>query len=119
MPGHVQPEQSVIFTGIRTRLERAAAGLSLGEYIRQRVFDESVPKRRTRGKHPVRDYEVLGQLLGALGRSHMANNLNQLARAANCDSLVMTPENRAILLEACADIRMMREMLVRALGLEG
>lgn len=33
----------------RSRLERDAAGLALGEYVRQRVFDESLPKRRIRG----------------------------------------------------------------------
>ncbi len=48
----------------REQLERDAAGLSLGEYIRQRLFDESSPKRLTRGKFPVKDHVLLSQLLG-------------------------------------------------------
>ena len=67
----------------RARLEREAVGLPMGEYIRQRVFDESTPKRRTRNKHPVKDHQILSQLLGELGRSRIPNNLNQLAKAAN------------------------------------
>jgi hypothetical protein len=64
----------------RARLEQAAAGLSLGAYIRQRLFDGNAAPRRTRGKHPVKDHEALGRVLAELGRSRIANNLNQLAR---------------------------------------
>jgi hypothetical protein len=103
----------------RARLEYAAAGMSLGEYIRQRVFDESVPQRRTRGKHPVKDHQLLSQLLGELGRSRVPNNLNQLAKAVNTGELMLTPEDKAVLLEACADIRQTRRALMRALGLDG
>jgi len=40
----------------RAQLEKDAAGMSLGAYIRSRIFDENLPKRRTRGKHPVKDH---------------------------------------------------------------
>ncbi len=101
----------------RKRLEQYAAGLSLREYIRQRIFDESLPKRRTRGKHPVKDHKVLSQLLGELGRSRLASNMNQIAKALNIGSLELTPETETALLEACADIYEMRNMLIKALGL--
>ena len=100
----------------RARLERDAAGLSLSEYIRLRLFDDKREKRHTRSKHPVKDHQILGQLLYDLGRSRMANNLNQLAHASNCGSLAFTPETQAVLLEACADIRDMRSMLLKSLG---
>ena len=100
----------------RARLEHDATGLSLGEYIRIRLFDDKREKRRTRSKHPVKDHQVLSQLLYDLGRSRMANNLNQLAHASNCGSLEFTPETQAVLLEACADIRDMRGMLLKSLG---
>lgn len=103
----------------RARLEYAAAGIPLGEYIRQRVFDESVPKRRTRGKYPVKDHQLLSQLLGELGRSRVPNNLNQIAKAVNLGEFILAPEEKAVLLEACADIRQTRQTLLRALGLEG
>ncbi|MCK5622917.1 MAG: plasmid mobilization relaxosome protein MobC [Alphaproteobacteria bacterium] len=101
----------------RAALEQAAAGMSLGEYVRSRVFDETVPARRTRGKHPVKDHEALGRVLGELGRSRLANNLNQLARAVNTGSLPVTPDTEAALLEACAEIQQIRAELVKALGL--
>lgn len=91
--------------------------MSLGEYVRSRVFDETVPARRTRGKHPVKDHEALGRVLGELGRSRLANNLNQLARAVNTGSLPVTPETEAALLKACAEIQRIRAELVKALGL--
>ena len=102
----------------RQCLEKAAQGLPLGEYIRQRVFDESMPKRRTRGKSPVKDHQLLGQVLGELGRSRLPSNLNQLAKAANQGVFDMTPEVKTTLLSACADIREIRQNLILALGLE-
>lgn len=91
--------------------------MSLGEYIRRRFSDERIPKRRTRGKHPVKYHVLLSYALGGLERSRLANNLNQLAKAANMENLVLTPETKTALLEACADIREMRDTLMRTLGL--
>lgn len=101
----------------RTRLESDAAGLALGEYVRQRIFHGNESKRRTRGKFPVKDHAALSQLLGALGRSRLSQNLNQIAISANTGTLVLSPEMTAVLLEACADIKHMRVLLIRALGL--
>ena len=101
----------------RAQLERDAVGLSLGAYIRSCLFDESLPKRRTRGKHPVKDHHALAQVLGELGQSRLANNLNQLAKAANSGSLEGTPDTEQALKHACADIRWMRHVLMSSLGL--
>jgi len=38
----------------RARLERDAAGMSLGAYIRERLFGEDAAPRKTRGKFPVK-----------------------------------------------------------------
>ncbi|QOJ25011.1 MAG: hypothetical protein HRU78_10230 [Gammaproteobacteria bacterium] len=102
----------------RATLEREAAGLPLGEYIRKQVFDENRLRRRTRNKHPVKDHKLLSQLLGELGRLRLANNLNQLAKAANYGLLNLTPEIKTSLLNACADIRHIREALMKSLGLD-
>ncbi len=101
----------------RKRLERDAVGLSLGEYIRQRLFDESIPKRRTRSKYPVKDHKVLSQLLGELGATRLASNINQIAYAMNNGSFELTPKTKTAILEACADIYEIRRMLMKALGL--
>ncbi len=102
----------------RAQLERDAAGLSLGAYIRSRIFDDTLPKRRTRSKHPVKDHEELAKVLGELGRSRLANNLNQLAKAANSGSLEVSPDTERAIQDGCADIRWMRQVLMSALGLE-
>lgn len=101
----------------RAQLEKDASGTSLGAYIRSRLFDTSLPKRRTRGKHPVKDHQELAKVLGELGHSRLANNLNQLARAANSGSLEVSPDTEKSLLNACGDIRWMRHVLMSALGL--
>lgn len=100
----------------RARLVRDAAGMSLGAYIRERLFGEDVAPRKTRGKFPVKDHEALGRVLGALGSSRLSSNLNQLAKAANTGSLPVTPETEAELREACAAVLVMREELLLALG---
>ena len=102
----------------RARLEKEATGMSLGAYIRSRLFDTEAPVRRTRNKFPVKDHKELGKLLGELGKSRMANNINQLAKAANGGLLILTPEVKTALLNACADIRHIREALMKSLGLD-
>ena len=101
----------------RAQLEKDSAGMSLGAYIRSRLFDSEAPKRRTRGKHPVKDHTELGKLLGELGRSRIANNLNQLAKAANSGSLEVSPDTEQAIQDSCDDISWIRRTLIVALGL--
>lgn len=102
----------------REKLERAAAGLPLGVYIRGKLFD-GVPVRRGRGQAPIRDHAVLAQLLGMIGNMRLASNLNQLARSANIGTLPLTPEVEAELVKACAAVLAMKMELMRALGYGG
>jgi hypothetical protein len=100
----------------RAQLERDAAGMSLGAYIRGRLFGKDVMPRMTRGKTPVKDHKALGRVLGALGGSRLSQNLNQLAKAVNIGSLPVTPETERDLREACAAVALLRAELMRALG---
>lgn len=100
----------------RAKLEKLAAGMSLGAYIRDRLFGEDASPRRMRGKTPIKDHEALGQVLGALGASRLANNLNQLARAAHSGSLPVGEQTETALLDAYDEIAAMRQDLLRALG---
>ncbi|RJG52235.1 hypothetical protein D0Z70_20870 [Sphingobium terrigena] len=102
----------------RARLERDAAGMSLGAYIKWRLFDPDRPPPRTRGKAPVRDHILLSQLMALLGQSRLSSNVNQLAKAANSGSLPVTPETESELHHACRDLAEIRRMLVQALGLD-
>lgn len=103
----------------RVLLEHDAGELSLGEYIRQRLFKDAVTKRRKAQKNPVEDKKLLGQVLAELGKSRLPNNINQIAKAIHTGTLLLSPDVRAALLEACADIQAIRTMLIKALGLDG
>jgi Mobilization protein NikA len=98
--------------------ERAAGlGLSLSGYARQQILAKEVTPRRTRGKAPVKDHKALGQILSYIGQLRWASNLNQLAKTANQGPIILTPEVETAILEVCADIRMIKNMLMKALGL--
>ncbi len=101
----------------RAELEKVAAGMSLGAFVRSRLFDGTEVPCRTRGKFPVKDHKELGQVLGLLGQSRLSSNLNQLAKAANSGTLPVTPDVEANLARACEDVQEMRAHLLRALGL--
>ena len=100
----------------RARLERSAAGTPLGVFIRAKLFGGDLTPRRTRGRTPVKDHKALARVLGALGQSRLSSNLNQLAKAAHLGALPVTPELERELGEACAQIRGLRDDLMRALG---
>jgi len=97
-------------------LQRKAGTLPLGTYIKQVVLGADA--KPSRARHPVKDGEALGQLLGLLGKSRIANNLNQLAKAANLGALPVLKETEDDLREACAAVLQMRQLLLAALGAE-
>ena len=101
----------------RARLDAAAGNLSLGAYIKGRLFEglPAVPRQRLA---PKTDRTLLTKLLGALGQSRLSANMNQIAKAANTGSLPVTPELESELKAACNDIATMRQGLLKALGLK-
>ncbi|WP_299680580.1 hypothetical protein [uncultured Roseobacter sp.] len=103
----------------RALLEKAAAGMPLGAYIRQKLFDGELTPRRVRGHKPVKDHAELARVLGALGQSRLSSNLNQIAKAAHLGALPVNPELEKELIEACNAIRSMRSDLMHALGFPG
>jgi Bacterial mobilisation protein (MobC) len=91
---------------IDSRADRA--GLSAGGYAISTIFNTPPPRQSRR---PTTDQQLLAQILTAFGK--IGSNINQLARVANAGSW---PDSR-LLKQACDDIRMIRDMLIRALGL--
>jgi hypothetical protein len=53
--------------------------------------------------------------LGKIGQSEMSRNLKNLAEAAHSGSLVITPDTELALRTALADIRSIKEMLLKEL----
>ncbi len=101
----------------RARLAMEAAGAPLGAYIKAKVLSGQ-PIRSRRTGLVVQDRAALAKGLALLGRSRLANNLNQLAYAANIGSLPITPETEEALRDALRDIRELRRLFMFALGLK-
>lgn len=102
----------------KARLEKDAAGMSRSAYIREKLFGDVAKPRKTRGKHPVKDYEALGRVLGLLGRSKLAHDLNQLDWAVRNDAVRLDAATAEAIRLACTDVAAMRDDLVTALGLK-
>lgn len=100
----------------KAELVHRAGNMPLGAYIRSCLLDGMEHPRRAR-RQPVKDEQALAKVLGELGKTKLANNLNQLAKAANLGSLAAGPETEQAIVEACQDIRRMREALMMALGM--
>lgn len=79
------------------------------------MLGEQVEKRR-KIKKPTPDTALLALVLGEFGRSRMASNINQLAKAANIGTLDVTPETEREIVQACAEIQAIRMLLITALG---
>jgi len=101
-----------------TQLKKLSSGISLSAYIRKCVFGKDTVPRKVRSRVPVRDQEALAQVLGLLGQTRIANNLNQIAYEANCGSLLMDQETEDEIKLACAHIAFIRVKLIEALGIK-
>jgi hypothetical protein len=95
--------------GERAKIDADAerAGLTSGSYARDLLLGAPAPRQVRRP--PVERLE-LARLLGALGR--IGGNINQLARAVNTGD----EADRTALYGAWADLRAMRDAVLRALG---
>lgn len=103
----------------RARLEELAGDMPLGAYIRRKVFDGQGLKKkraRARSRRPIKDEKKLAHVLAMLGQSRIANNLNQLAKAAHLGTLPVLPDTERDIRRACADVALIRRELLRALG---
>lgn len=101
----------------REQLEAEAGTMPLGAYIRERLFGENSAPRRKR-RRPAVDQTGLAKVLGMLGASRLAANVNQIAKAAKLGLIVgAAPELIQQIVDACEDIRTMRNALLTALGM--
>lgn len=101
----------------REQLNKDAKGQSLNSYIKSRVFDEAVPRKRKYNANPVTDIQLLAQTLSALGRTEVFANLSAIIEQLENDSLVLTPETEEQINVACLCVINMRNDLIKALGL--
>ena len=100
----------------RTKLEELAAGMTLSAYIRACVFMQKDKRRKRRAGSVVTDKQAVAEVLGLLGQSRIASNLNQLAYQANVGALVIEDQVRAKIEEAYSHVLSIRALLITALG---
>ena len=101
-----------------SKLKYLSKGMSRSAYIRKCLFGKATAPRKVRARVPVKNQEALAQVLGLLGQTRIANNLNQIAYEANCGSLLMDEETENEIKLACAHIAWIRVKLIEALGLK-
>lgn len=109
-------------TELRTHIHTAAKALNLkdSEFIRCTLESEVLRVQSTgyQKKGAQHDPQAIGQVLAMLGQSRMANNLNQIAKAINTGTLIVTPEITQQLNEACLAIQVIRTSLIKGMGLK-
>lgn len=88
-------------------IRAAAAGLTVGTYLRTVALGDAGPRARRR---PIIERELLAKLLGQLGK--MGSNLNQIAFAANRGDEL----DRIALRRGLADVASLRVAVLEVLG---
>ncbi|MEO0486267.1 MAG: plasmid mobilization relaxosome protein MobC [Pseudomonadota bacterium] len=97
------------------KLTELADGTALSVYLRARALGQELPRRRAKGI-AVEDRVAIAKILGLLGQSRIANNLNQLAYHANVGALDFDEKAQAQVEEAYELVVNMRSLLLAALG---
>ncbi|GJL67259.1 MAG: hypothetical protein NPIRA05_22300 [Nitrospirales bacterium] len=97
----------------RARMEKLANGVPLAQFIKACVRHfldnpDQLPKQAECNSI----LKILCKLLGLLGKSRLASNVNQLAKAVNSGSLPVNPEVEKALMDASIAIQMMRQDLL-------
>ena len=102
----------------KQKLVEDAGRDSISAYIKSRLFDPDMPVKQARGLNPVKDQKALAQLLGMLGSSRIAKNLDEIAEAARVGALPLDDQTVKTIRRACDDVRIMRRFLLAALGIQ-
>ncbi len=101
----------------RATLIAQANGVPLGAYVKARLFEGDPIQVRGRAPSIQHDRQALAQALALLGQSDLARNIAALARAAEIGALPVDPDTEAMLRSIRDDVREIRALVMRALGL--
>lgn len=99
----------------KAELTRLAEDLPVSRFIIDSVLKNGMRSSKVRA---FIDKQKIAQLLGLLGQSGIASNINQLAKAANSGSLPVNGEVLNTLNESVNTILWMRDELITALKLK-
>lgn len=100
----------------RQNLELRAGDLPVSTYVKRQLFNDQ-RQAATQFRKASTDRVLLAQLLATLGGSRLAPNLRTLADEAEVGTLIADDETVHLLKQACDDVRLMHNALMRGLGL--
>lgn len=100
----------------KARLEKAAGNMALSAFLRENLLGKDLKPRKSRGKHPIKDRDALGRVLGRLGRADIAFTMNSLMVACDEGRIYLSEEQSQMLRTIDDDIKAMRADLMQALG---
>lgn len=92
-------------------------GLSVSAYGRMMLLSETIEDRARMLADAASDKE-LAQILAVLGQTRIANNLNQIAKAINTGTLIISPDVIKQINESYDTVLWIRATLIKALGLK-
>ena len=98
----------------RAFLEERAGSMPLGAYIRKCILEDPAP--RIKRKRITKDQKQLAQIMGFISATRIPNNLNQIARAINTGSIIITEDTHRKINDACDDIQFIKKTIAHALG---
>ena len=102
----------------RMELERRAGEMALGTYIKLALFADGDKRKHRGARAPIKDHQLLGQLLACLGSFRISESMDRLASAAETGTLVLDGDAPAAIQKVCTDIIAMRLMLMKGLGFQ-
>lgn len=92
-----------------------AGGQTLSAFVKQCLFDTGSAPQRSGGMM-LANRVLLAHLLATLGASQLAPNLDRLAKEADDGDLFADEDTIRRIHEACDDVRLMHNALMRGLG---
>lgn len=97
----------------RATISRKSGDMPLGEYIRSAALSEPAEGITLSGDQVKL---VASWVLGGLGQSGVSDDLNAISRACQQGLVILSPEESAVVVQACADIAAIRRKLMRLRG---
>lgn len=100
----------------RALLEYKAGTMPLGAYIRMCLFDKPTP--RIKQRRIAQDQKQLAQIMAFISATRIPGNLNQIAKAINSGTIIVTEELEHDIKQACEGIEFIKAAITKALGFQ-
>lgn len=100
----------------RALLEYKAGTMPLGAYIRMCLFDKPTP--RIKQRRITQDQKQLAQIMAFISATRIPGNLNQIAKAINSDTIIISEDIEHDIKQACEGIEFIKDAITKALGFQ-